>query len=185
MYVGSLNLLEVVMQHFSHGATRDVCALLGQTTIGKVSSRMLAVGHVHVGDDVDDAAVGLLGQTLVLTTVAGLHVEDGDVQTLGADDTQAAVGVAQDEDGIGLDLHHQLVALGDDVAHGLAQIVADGIHVNLGIGELQVLEEHAVEVIVVVLARMRQYGVEVLTTFVDDGCQANNLRARADDDQQL
>lgn len=46
---------------------------------------MLGVGQVHVGDDVDDAAVGLLGQALVLAAVARLHVEDGDVQAFGRD----------------------------------------------------------------------------------------------------
>ena len=40
---------------------------------------MLGVGHVDVGDHVDDAAVGLFGQALVLAAVAGLHVEDGEV----------------------------------------------------------------------------------------------------------
>ena len=70
---------------------------------------MLRVGHVHVGDDIDDTTVGLLGQALVLAAVAGLHVEDGDVQALGRDGGQAAVGVAQDEERVGLNLDHQLV----------------------------------------------------------------------------
>ncbi len=44
---------------------------------------MLAVAEVDVADDVNDAAVGLLGQALVFAAVAGFHVEDGYVQALG------------------------------------------------------------------------------------------------------
>ena len=109
-------------------------------------------------------------------------MEDRDVQTLGADDAQTTVRVAQYQHGIGFHLYHQLVALGDDVAHGLAQVVADGIHVHVGVGELQVLEEHTVEVVVVVLPRMGEDAVEVLTAFVDDRSQTDNLRPGTNDD---
>jgi len=55
---------------------------------------MLGIGQVHVADHVHDAAVGLLGQALVLAAVARLHVEDGDMQALGRDGGEAAVRVA-------------------------------------------------------------------------------------------
>ena len=51
---------------------------------------MLGIAHVDVADDVNDATVSLLRQTLVLAAVAGFHVEDRNVQTLCADDTQTA-----------------------------------------------------------------------------------------------
>jgi len=146
---------------------------------------MLAVGHVDVGDDVHDAAVGLLGQALVFAAVAGLHVEDGDVQALGTNDAQAAVGVAQHQHGIGLGGDHQLVALGNDVAHGLAQVVAHSLHVDVRIPEFEVPEEHSVEVVVVVLPRVRQQAVKVRAALVDDGRQPYNFRPRAHNDQEL
>ena len=37
---------------------------------------MFGVGHVHVADDVHDAAVGLFGQAFVLAAVARFHVEN-------------------------------------------------------------------------------------------------------------
>ena len=173
------------MQHLGHGATCDIGALLGQATVGEVAAGMFAVSHVHVGDDVDDAAVGLLGQAFVLAAVAGFHVEDGDMEALGADDAEATVRVAQDKHCVRLDFHHELVALGDDIAHGFAQVVADGIHIDLGVGKLQVFEEDAVEVVVVVLASMGQDAVKVLTAFVDDGSKTDNLRPCAYDNQQF
>ena len=130
---------------------------------------MFGIGHVYVGDDVDDPSVGLLGEAFVFAAVAGLHVEDGDVEALGADDAQAAVRIAQDQHGIRLNLNHELVALGDDVAHGLSQVGAHSVHVYVGVCELEVFEEDAVEVVVVVLAGVCQEAVEVLPAFVDDG----------------
>ena len=101
------------MRRFGHGAAGDVGALLGEAGVGEVAAGVLAVGHIDVGDDVHNAAVGLLGQALVLAPVAGLHVEDGDVQALGPDDAEAAVG--------------------NDIAHSLAQVVAHGLHIHIGI----------------------------------------------------
>ena len=183
--VAGLYLLEVAVQDLGHGAAGDVGALLGEAGVGQVAAGVLAVGHVHVGDDVHDAAVGLLGQALVLAAVAGLHVEDGDVQPLGPDDAEAAVGVAQHQHGIGLGGDHQLVALGNDVAHGLAQVVAHSFHVDVGIGQLEVLEEHPIEVVVVVLPGMRQQTVKVRAALVNHRRQPYNLWPRAHDDQEL
>ena len=70
---------------------------------------MFAVAEVYIGYDVDNAAIGFLRQTLVLTAVAGLHVEDGDMETLSGDSTQAGVGIAEDKQRIGLDVDHQFV----------------------------------------------------------------------------
>ena len=104
-----LDLVQVGAQDLCHGRPCHVGALRGAAGVPEVAAGVLGVGQVDVGDHVDDAAVGLLGQALVLAAVARLHVEDGDVEALGRDGGQAAVGVAQDEEGVGLDLDHQLV----------------------------------------------------------------------------
>lgn len=86
MDVAGVDFAQVFAQHLGHGASRHVSALFGQAALRQVAARVLGVGQVHVADDVHNAAVGLLGQALVLAAVASLHVEDGDVQPLGADD---------------------------------------------------------------------------------------------------
>ena len=103
---GRLDLVQVGAKDLGHGRSRDVGALRGAAGVLEVAAGVLGVGQVDVGDHVDDAAVGLLGQALVLAAVARLHVEDGDVQALGRDGGQAAVGVAQDQQRVGLDLDH-------------------------------------------------------------------------------
>ena len=180
-----LDLIKVRAQDLGHGRARDVGALRGAAGVLEVAAGVLGVGQVDVGDHVDDAAVGLLGQALVLAAVARLHVEDGDVEPLGRDGGQAAVGVAQDQQRVGLDLNHQLVARGDDVAHRLAQVGAHGVQVDVGVVQRQVAEEDAVQGVVVVLPGVRQQAVEVTSALLDNLGQADDLGAGAHDDQQL
>lgn len=180
-----LDLVQVGAQDLGHGRARDVGALRGAAGVLEVAAGVLGVGQVDVGDNVDDAAVSLLGQALVLASVARLHVEDGDVEPLRRDGGQAAVRVAQDEQRVGLHLHHELVGGGDDVAYRLSQIRAHGVQVDIGVGELQVAEEDAVERVVVVLPGVSQQAVEVAAALLDDLGQADDLGACAHDDQQL
>ena len=183
--VAGLDIGEVVVENFRHGGSCDIGALLGQTAVGEVSSCVLRIGHIHVGDDIDDTAVGLLGQALVLATVAGLHVKNGDMESLGSDNAEAAVGVAKNQYAVGLGLGKELVGAVDDVATGSAKVITDSIHIDLGLGELQILEEDTVEVVIVVLARVGENHVEVLAALVDDGGETDDLGARADNDNEL
>ena len=183
--IAGLDFLQVLVEHFGHGAAGDVGALLGQAVLRQVTAGVLRVAQVHVGDDVHDAAVGLLRKALVLAAVAGFHVEDGDVQPLGADDAEAGVGVPQHQHGIGLQFRHQVVAFGDDVAHGLAQGVSHRVQVDVRVVQAQVLEEHRVEVVVIVLPRVGQNRVEILPALGDDRGQADDLRTGAHDDEKL
>ena len=176
--IRSLDLVQVGTKDLCHGRARDIGALRGAAGVPEVAARVLGVCQVDVGDHVDDAAVSLLGQALVLAAVARLHVEDGDVEPLGRDGGKAAVGVAQDEKRVGLHLNHELIARGDDVAHGFAQVGAHGV-------QRQVAEEDAVERVVVVLPGVRQQAVEVAAALRDDLGQADDLGAGAHDDQQL
>ena len=185
MDVAGLDIGEVVVEDLRHGGPCDIGALLGQAAVGEVSSCVLRVGHIHVGDDIDDTAVGLLGQALVLAAVASLHVEDRNMETLGSDDAEAAVGVAKDQYAVGLGLGEEFVRAVDDVAAGSAKVVTDSIHIDLGFGELQILEEDTVEVVVIILACVGENHVEVLAALVDDGGETNDLGARADNNDQL
>lgn len=183
--VAGLDIGEVVVENFRHGGSCDIGALLGQTAVGEVSSCVFRIGHIHVGNDIDDTAVGLLGQALVLAAVTSLHVEDRNVKSLRSDNAEAAVGVAKDQYAVGFCLSEELVGAVDDVAAGSAKVVTDSIHIDLGLCELQVLEEDTVEVVVVVLACVGENNIKVLAALVDDGGETDDLGARADNDDQL
>ena len=183
--VRGLYLLQVAVQHLRHRGAGNVRPLLRQAALDEVSPRVLRVAQVNVGDDVHYPPVGLLRKALVLAPVPRLHVEDRDVEPLSADNAQAAVRVAKNQHSIGTGPHHQPVAAGDDVPHGAAEVVAHGVHVDIRVSELQVLEEYPVEVVVVVLPRVGKQAVEVLPAPGYNGRKADDLGPRADDDQQL
>ena len=185
MNVRCLNLRQVVMQHLCHRGTGHVRALLGEAAVGQVAAGVLGVGHVDIGNDVDNPAIRFLRQAFIFAAVARLHVEDGDVEPLSADDAEAGVRVAQNQHGVGLNLNHQLVRFGDDITHGFAQVSAHGIHVHIRVRQFQVLEEHAVEVVVVVLSCVCQQAIKVRATFIDHGREADDFGAGADDNQQF
>ena len=151
----------------------------------QIFAGVLRIGKIDVRNNIYDASVGLLGQTLVLAAVACLHVEDGNMQTLGCDGREAGVGIPENEQRVGLNGSHQLVGAVDDVADGGTEIVPHGVHIDFGLPELKIAEKDAVEVVIVILPRMREDGIEVLAALVDDGGEADDLRPRADDDEQL
>ena len=183
--VAGLDVGEVLMQDFGHGGAGDIGAFFGQAAVGEVASGMLTVAQVDVGDDVDYAAVGFFGKTFVFAAIAGFHVEDGDVKAFGGDGTQAGVGVAEDEQGVGPDVGHEFVGAVDDVADCGTEVVAHGVHIYFGVGESEVFEEYAVEVVVVVLACVCENDIEIFAAFVDCGRKADNLGTSADDYQQF
>ena len=185
MDVARLDLGKIVPQDFRHGAARDISPLFRQPTVGEITAGVLGIRHVDVADDVHDAAVGLFRQTFVLAAVPRFHVENRNMQALRADHRQAGVGITEDQNRVRLDLNHKFVGLGDDVAAGLTQIGADGVKIDVGIGEFQILEEHAVEVVVIVLPRVREDRVKIRAAFCDDRRKPDNLRSRAHDDQQF
>ena len=107
------------------------------------------------------------------------------MEALCADHGQAGVCVAEHQNRVRHDLRHQLVAARDDVAHGLAQVRADRVQVDLGIVQFEVVEEHAVKVVVVVLPCVRKNLVKIFPALLDHRYQADDLRPCADNDQQL
>ena len=185
MDVRGLYLGKVPVEHLRHRGSRDVRPLLRHPRGVEVSPGVLRVAHVHIRYYVYYPAVGLLRQALVEAPVPRLHMEDRYVQPLGAYDAQAGVRVPEHKDRIRLQLNHQLVARVDDVAHRRAEVLPDGIQVDIRVPELQVPEEHPVEVVVIVLPRMGQQAVEILPALVYHGREPDYLRPRPHDDQQL
>ena len=184
-HVAGLDLGKVGVQYLGHGAAGHKGALLGGALGIQVAAGMLGVAHVHVGNVVDDAAVGLLRQALVKAAVAGLHVEDGMCSRLAPMAHRQLLGVAQDQQRVGLLLRHQRIGFGNDVADGLAQVLAHRVQVKVRRAQPQVLKKDLVQGIVVVLPRVDQDLVKILVALFDDGGQPDDLRPGADDGHKL
>ena len=77
---------------------------------------MFAIGEIDIAYDVHNATVGLLRKAFVLAAVACFHMENRDVETFGPYDAEAAVGIPQDKDCIGLESCEEFVGAIDYVA---------------------------------------------------------------------
>ena len=141
MNIARLYFGQILMQDFRHGRTGYVCTFFRHARSVQVSAGMLRIAEVHIGNDVHNTAVGLLRQALVKAAVACLHMEDGDMQTFRAYHAQAGVRVSQHQHGIRFHLHHQLVAGVDNIPHRGTEVITDGIHIHIGVFQLQVTEE--------------------------------------------
>ena len=183
--IAGLYFRQVLMQDFRHGRTGYVCTFFRHARSVQVSAGMLRIAEVHIGNDVHNTAVGLLRQALVKAAVACLHMEDGDMQTFRAYHAQAGVRVSQHQHGIRFHLHHQLVAGVDNIPHRGTEVIADGIHIHIGVFQLQVTEEDTVQVIVVILAGVGQQTVKITAAFVDDSRQADDFRTGAHYNQKF
>ena len=88
-HIAFLNLLQIHVQYLCHRRTCLVGTLLGQTRIRQILPSEFGIAHIHVRNYIHDAAIGLLGQALVLAAVACLHVKQRDVQTFCTDGRKA------------------------------------------------------------------------------------------------
>ncbi len=68
-HIAFLDFLQIHVQHFCHGRTSLVGALLGQTGIRQILPGKLGIAHIHVRNHIHNAAIGLLGQALVLAAL--------------------------------------------------------------------------------------------------------------------
>ncbi|MNR28400.1 hypothetical protein D3C85_1457240 [compost metagenome] len=130
---------------------------------------------------VDDAAVDLFGHALVEAAIASFHVEGRDLAALGRQDRHAAVGIAQHQERIGLDLGQGLVGGDNHLADGFGAGGAGGAQEMVRFADAQVLEEDFVEFVVVVLSGMNQDVIAMAVQAREHARQPNDFRPGADD----
>ena len=180
-----LNLWEYLTKDFCHRGANNVGVFWFDTWLEDVATSVLWIAHVDIGGDINDSADYLLRKVLVLTTVTCLHVEDRYLEALCGNNGEAWVGIAKDDDGIRLNLYHEVVSLGDDIAHGLANVLADYSEVVVGFAKAEVFEEDFIEVVIVVLAGVNQNVIKIFICFLYDGWHFDYLWAGAHDSHQF
>ena len=183
--VACLDLRKILVQHLRHGAAHHEGALLRDARGVQIAPCVLGVAEVYIGGHVYNAAVRFLRQALVKASVSGLHVENRNVQPLGGDDGQAGIGIAQHQHGVRPDLLHEGVALGNDRADRLAEVRPDGIQVIVRGTKPQILKEHLVQLVVVILPGVDENLMEIAVAALYGGGQTNDLRPRAENRHQL
>ena len=107
------------------------------------------------------------------------------MQAFGADGRQTGVGVAQDQQCIGIQFSHQVIRSGNNIPYCLPQAVPYRIQINLRFTQLQIVKKYPVQAVVVVLTRVDQKRVKIFAAFFYHFRQADDLRPGTDDDHQL
>jgi len=146
---------------------------------------VLGEGHVDVREVVHHLAVQLLRHALIEAAVSCLHVEHGDLPALGGDHREAGVGVAVDEDGLGLLLLHRLVGLDDHLSDGLRDLAARHPEEVVGLADAQLLEEDLVELVVVALPGVQEHVLRQLVEQRDHAAELDELGAGPEDGHDL
>ena len=101
---------------------------------------------------IDDSAVDFFGHSLIKAPVSGLHVEDWDLSALGADRGEARVGIAEDQDGIGLVPCHCFIGLDEGVGDGPNRGRIGGFQEFIGLADAQIVEKDLIELVIVILS---------------------------------
>lgn len=107
------------------------------------------------------------------------------MKTLCTYDAKTRVCITKNEDSIRLGSYHEFVAGIDDISTSCSKVIAYGIHINFRIFEFKVLEEHAIEIIVIVLTCVGKDNVKILACLIDYSCQTDNLWTCTYNNQQL
>ena len=179
------DLRHVVVEHLAHRAAGRDHPVRGNPFAQQVLPRDRAVGQVDVGDVIDDAAVDLLRHAHVEAAVAGFHVKHGHAPALRGNGGEAGIRVAEDEHGVGLTSARALSTAMMTCPIVSAAVCAGRGQVAVGRAELEVFEEHLVQLVVVVLARVDQHVVRVPVERRHHARQADDLGPRADNGHHL
>ena len=89
---------------------------------------------------VDDAAIDLLGHAEIVAAVARFHVEDRDLAALGGDRSQAAIGIAEDQDGVRRFAFQNPVGRRDDLSDRLGTRFARRLQKQVRSADAELLE---------------------------------------------
>ena len=81
---------------------------------------------------IDNATVGFLRHPLVETAITRLHMKNRDFAFFRRDGGQRAVGITQDQEGIGSQCIDQCIDFYQDIADGCSRRITDSIQKMIG-----------------------------------------------------
>ena len=146
---------------------------------------MLGQYHVDVAEVVEHLAVELLRHALIETAVTRFHMENRNLPTLGGDYRQASIGIAVKQQRIGLFQLEDFIRLGNHFGDRTGRRRTHGAQEVVRLANAQVVEEHLVELVVVVLPGVHQDVVSLLIEFSDDAAHLDQFGPSTDQGHDL
>jgi hypothetical protein len=131
-------------------------------------------------DLIGQAAVDLLGHAGIEAAQAGLDVRDGQAELgRGQRARQRGVRVTQDEHEVGTDVEHRLLQRGQHAARHVAVRSGPDAEMEIRSGDLELVEERARHLVVVVLAGVDEHLAQTAAQGARERCGLHELRAGA------
>ena len=185
MYAGCFNLRKILAKNLGHWWTSHIGTLTWKTALCEITTCMLWISKVNVGNDIYDTAVCLLWKALIFTTVTSFHVEDRNMESFSTNDTEAWISVTQNEYCIRLSGGHEFVWGIDDITTSSTKVITHSIHIHFRGCKFKILEEDAIKVIVIILTCVSKNDVKILTCLINHSSQTNNLWSCTNNDEKL
>lgn len=106
---------------------------------------------------IDDPAIDFLRDPIVVAAVPCLHVKYRDAKPLGDDRTKRRIGIAEDQQSIGLLLQKNCFRPQQDLANLFSQGAAHYTEVMVGLSYPQFIEEYLAELVIEILPGMYKH----------------------------
>ncbi|MNY37772.1 hypothetical protein D3C86_1723550 [compost metagenome] len=100
---------------------------------------------------IHNTSVDLFRYTHVEAAVTSFHMEGRNFATFGGNDRHAAVGVAEDEKSLRLNLGQHAINGNNDVTDGFRTCCTSSIQKVVGFTDTEILKENLVQFIVIIL----------------------------------
>ena len=134
---------------------------------------------------IDHAPVHFLGDAVVVAAVARFHVIHGYAEAASDDGRHATVGVAENQQPVGPVFEQERLGLLEDLPDLSRRRGRAHSHERIGLPDPQLLEEHRAQPLVEVLPGVHQHVIERAVEERDDAGEPDDLRARAENCQNL
>ncbi len=158
--------------------------------VNSLAQQILAVIAVvrqqNVADVIDQDSVALFRHSPIPCPQARFHMEYLDAAMGRRKHAEAAIGIAQDQQRIGLDLLHQRVRFEDDVRHLRPVTGRIDIELIVRLSQLQILEEEVTKLGREILPCMNHHMVEVqLVELLERRPHLDHFRSRPENRHHL
>src|SRR5712692_4785978 len=175
-----VNLRRVIVHDFFDRIACYKNVLWRKSLAQQVVATPLRIRHEHATYVIDYAAVGLLRNAKVITTVTCFHVVYGNVHSAGNHRTKAAVRVSQNQQPVRAMFIKDGLDSGKDLADLIAVPHSSDPQENVRFSNFQFAKKKLTQPIIKVLASVHQ---QMFRVFVQEPCnqaEANNFWSRAE-----
>ena len=101
------------------------------------------------------------------------------LQSLGRNNTEAGIGISQDNNCIGFYCTHQLIGFGDNISHCLTKVFSYNTQIMIWLSQAKIIKENLIQLVIIILTCMYKNVVKILVGFFYYCGHLNDFRTSA------